>query len=317
MSLWHDIGVVEVQVDRSEGYAVTACGALLIYDILCTMDREVEYVWDSPWCFRTILYALNRYLPFIDTFIAWQMFSGVNSPKECLRGNTALSWFVVLGIIISEAVIMVRTYALWGRCRSVLYGLVALFILTMVPVIAVTYLETASWRYGPSPLSDEKGCFTSSMGRIIFVAYICLIVCETCIMVLTAIKAIKHLRRTRCSWIKRMYQDGLLFYTYTLLTSIINVVVPLAAPSVYANMFVTPQRIFHSVVCGRVLLLLLEQRKDDGDAASTMPVFTSVFGGDALDCTTCTAVSVRLPRPTVISDDIVDCAAFSEKFCDA
>lgn len=34
MSSQYDIGVLEVQVDRSEGYAVTACGALLVRDDL-------------------------------------------------------------------------------------------------------------------------------------------------------------------------------------------------------------------------------------------------------------------------------------------
>lgn len=47
MSLWHDIGVVEVQVDRSEGYAVTACGALLVRDKLTdTMRGDADHCPD-------------------------------------------------------------------------------------------------------------------------------------------------------------------------------------------------------------------------------------------------------------------------------
>lgn len=44
MGLQHDIGVLQVQVDRSEGYAITACGALLVRNKAAdTMHDDADY----------------------------------------------------------------------------------------------------------------------------------------------------------------------------------------------------------------------------------------------------------------------------------
>ncbi|KZP10736.1 hypothetical protein FIBSPDRAFT_1051127 [Athelia psychrophila] len=256
----YDLAILATNVNRNEGYAVTACGALLTYDILTSLDKEVQYVWMTPWSFGTVLYLLNRYLPYVDAFMAVTLFSTTNSPEKCQIGNIVLTWFVVAGSLISEGVLMVRTYAIWGRKRNILFGLIGLWVATMVTVTVITYLEVSSWEYGPSPFPNQSGCFPVHVSKIIFVAYIMLIFCETCIVILTMIKGAQHLRQTRSAWILKMYQDGLLFYFYTLMTSVVNIIVPLTAPPGYENLFGIPQRLLHSLFCARVLLLLFEQR---------------------------------------------------------
>lgn len=42
--------------------------ALLLYDVLLCMDKEVQYVWQSPKTSRKlsrVLYTFNRYMPFL------------------------------------------------------------------------------------------------------------------------------------------------------------------------------------------------------------------------------------------------------------
>ncbi|KZP10747.1 hypothetical protein FIBSPDRAFT_937859 [Athelia psychrophila] len=167
-------------------YAITACGALLTYDILCTLDKEVEYVWNGPWSFGTILYVLNRYLPFIDTFISVKMLSGYNSPEvNFISALEVLVLTVVLGMPHRKYSVNI-TYAIWGRKRSILAGLIAIFIIVFVPAVVVTYLEISTLVYVPSQFAGQSGCFLDRAGAIIFVAYILLILCETWI------KAVQH-----------------------------------------------------------------------------------------------------------------------------
>ncbi|KIM87713.1 hypothetical protein PILCRDRAFT_814403, partial [Piloderma croceum F 1598] len=41
-------------------YSITAVATLLVYDLICTVDQEVEYVWMVPCSIGTIMFVLNR-----------------------------------------------------------------------------------------------------------------------------------------------------------------------------------------------------------------------------------------------------------------
>ncbi|KZP12454.1 hypothetical protein FIBSPDRAFT_936927 [Athelia psychrophila] len=228
----YDHAILATNVNKNGGYTVTACAALLTYDILTSLDKEVEYIWTTPWSFGTVLYLLNRYLPYITTLDV-HLRSTTNSSEACEMGNRVIAWFIVAGSLISEVVLMVRTYAIWGRKQSIFFGLIGLCMATTVPVVVISYLEVASWKSGPSPFPNQSGCFAVYVSKIIYIRYVIFIVCETCIVILTMMKGARHLRQTRSTWIVKMYQDGLLFYVYTLtilVTSIINIIIPLTAP---------------------------------------------------------------------------------------
>ncbi|KAF7361215.1 hypothetical protein MSAN_01153600 [Mycena sanguinolenta] len=237
-----------------------ACATILIYDLACTLDQEILYVWPRPWSMSTALFILNRYLPFVDTFLSLSAKFTRISPEECLMRNETVAWLSVIGILLSEGILMLRTYAIWERNRNVLIFLCALALGVAVPGIAFTHMETKSLQYvrsGPEVL----GCTLAHAGTALIFAYLLIMISETAIAILTAVKAYRDLRRSRIPWILKLYRDGMLFYVYLLLISIANVMVPIMAPSMYANWLGTPQRVLHSVLCSRVLLLILRRRR--------------------------------------------------------
>ncbi|KAJ7689623.1 hypothetical protein B0H17DRAFT_1331723 [Mycena rosella] len=80
-------------------------------------------------------------------------------------------------------------------------------------------------------------------------------------------QSLYSMRYSRESWIVQLYRDGMLFYAYLLAISIANILVPVLAPSMLSNWLATavlspvvpfpsPQRVLHSVLCTRVLLLI-------------------------------------------------------------
>ncbi|KAL0954749.1 hypothetical protein HGRIS_003701 [Hohenbuehelia grisea] len=90
-------------------YSVAASLTLLLYDLLCTLDREIKQFWRTPVTFTTVIFFLNRYLPFVDTTISLMsecfksessgvcplellvlVLSGDYSPKTCERGFKAV-----------------------------------------------------------------------------------------------------------------------------------------------------------------------------------------------------------------------------------
>jgi len=235
-----------------------ASATILVYDLMCTLDQEVLYVWSRPWSMSTALFLLNRYLPFVDTFLSLSAKFTRISPEQCLMRNEAVGWLSVFGIMLSEAILMLRTYAIWERKRSVLVFLCALALSAFLPMAMFVHLETRTLQY---VATDGLGCLLSKAGNILIFGYLMIMVSETAIAVLTAVKAYRDLRRSRVPWVVKLYQDGMLFYIYLLIISVANVVVPLTAPAMFANWLATPQRVLHSVLCTRVLLLILRARR--------------------------------------------------------
>ncbi|KAF9005238.1 hypothetical protein BDQ17DRAFT_386132 [Cyathus striatus] len=88
--------VLDLQVSQLVQSTLVACGTLLIYDLLCTLDQEVAYVWSEKWSLGTFLFILNRYLPFVDTFLSLSYGSDVivkqtvNTPEVGLLGYNLL-----------------------------------------------------------------------------------------------------------------------------------------------------------------------------------------------------------------------------------
>ncbi|KAJ7916487.1 hypothetical protein B0H13DRAFT_1997399 [Mycena leptocephala] len=239
-----------------------ACATILVYDLVCTLDQEIQYVWPQPWSMSTALFLLNRYLPFVDTFLSLSAKFTRISPDECARRNKAVAWLSLFGIMLSEGILMLRTYAIWERKRGVLFFLCGLALCAFLPIVVFVRIETQTLNYTVNPMdSDALGCFLSHAGSILIYGYLLIMVSETAIAVLTAIKAYRDLRRSRVPWILKLYRDGMLFYVYLLVISICNVLVPIMAPPMFANWLGTPQRVVHSVLCTRVLLLILRRRR--------------------------------------------------------
>ncbi|KAF7760848.1 hypothetical protein Agabi119p4_10257 [Agaricus bisporus var. burnettii] len=274
---------------------LVACATLLVYDHLCTLDQEVAHVWSNPLSGGSILFMLNRYLPYVDTFMSLNLqVLSLNDPQSCLKQNTVLTWFIVFGIILSETILILRTVALWGRRRIIIIILCCSSGLTFIPAIVITELEIRSLEYIPSLLPHLPGCRLGRASPIIIFSYILLALSETTVGILTAIQAYRSLRFSHSPWVKQMYKDGLLYYVYVLALSIANVLVAALAPRYLANWLASPQRVIHSVLCNRVLLQILRQRtgtltnrlpvvSPDQDQRRPIPMFTSFIENEEMD----------------------------------
>jgi len=261
-----------------------ACVTLLVYDYALTFQREVELVWKRKWGLGTILFAFNRYSPFIEGVISLSIRFFVLSPQLCGKLSAILTWFIVLGLLTSEFVLMLRTYAIWDRSRTALYILLATGTLVSVLGIVSTEMELRSlkWTHGPG---DDTGCFVSEAGTIIFLAYISLLICETTIAIMTAIKALSHLRRSHSDFVVTLYRDGFLFYLYCIGISLLNIILTVTGPGL-VNWLATLQHIIHSICCTRVLFFIFKSQhrvetwnlEGSGQALPTTSIyFTSIL----------------------------------------
>ncbi|KAJ4463351.1 hypothetical protein C8J55DRAFT_610418 [Lentinula edodes] len=227
---------------------------LLVYDYFCTLYQEIELVWRSPFSLASMMFFVNRYLPFFDRIVSVNFnFNASISAEQCLFQAQAISWLMFIGIVISELILTLRTYAVWERKRSILITLIILTVVFLVPAIVFTELAVSSLRF-----ISHGGCRMTSASNIIFLAFCLLTMYETILAILIAIQACKHLRQTRSRWVTKLYKDGIMFYVYLLVLSCANIVSCLLAPAL-GPWLQAPQRVVHSVLCTRVLFLIFQR----------------------------------------------------------
>ncbi|KZT30325.1 hypothetical protein NEOLEDRAFT_325412 [Neolentinus lepideus HHB14362 ss-1] len=220
-------------------FSIVATGTILTYDLLCTIDEEVEYVWKSRQSLGTVLFYLNRYTPFIDTFISLNLLTGKHSAQACERNFKVILWLIVIGTLISEYILCLRTYALWERRRSIGIALSIIYSGLFAAGIGIISIEAQSLHYEDPPLPDIPGCFMRSASSIVFIDYILILIAETIMVTLTIAKAVKHLRHTRSPLVVTLYRDGILFYFILLTVTIANVIIPVAGPPALINWLAT------------------------------------------------------------------------------
>jgi hypothetical protein len=74
-----------------------ASGTVLVYDYFLTLDQEIALIWSNPLSPPSFMFFLNRYLPFLDTFINISAnFSTSLSPQQCLVQAHAVIWLMFI-----------------------------------------------------------------------------------------------------------------------------------------------------------------------------------------------------------------------------
>ncbi|KAF8554988.1 hypothetical protein OG21DRAFT_969343 [Imleria badia] len=103
--------------------SVVAAVAVFAFDYCLTFCSEVEYVWGTKWEMTRIVFTISRYLPFIASSLTCYD-ALVND--GCGSFILALDAMYSASIVFAEGILIIRTYALWGRNKRVLFFLLFL-----------------------------------------------------------------------------------------------------------------------------------------------------------------------------------------------
>ncbi|KAF9555712.1 hypothetical protein CPC08DRAFT_752925 [Agrocybe pediades] len=277
--------------------------ALVIYDYFCTFDSEVELGWGCPWSTGLFLFYLNRYLPFIDIALFFRPFaSSTISQQECLWLFPLTTWIFTFGMIVPQFIVVLRTYAIWGLRPAIFYILALQSTLTFSSMALVTAWKTFldhnrlhTLITAGYPLPDNIRCQISAMdsgktGRSLSLIFFLIVsVSEVVVLALTFVKAKQHLTQTSHKWVNQLYNNGIIYCTCIVGLSLANCVMTFSATPAYQPLLLPLHRDLHSVLCNRVVFLILKHRKsrsiiepnDRRDqntrVTGTVALFTSVY----------------------------------------
>lgn len=240
-------------------HSYTACATLLVYDLLLLFPTEINYVWlPRPTHPHLLLFALNRYSPLVDMALTINWLLHKSTPADCHRFYIIVSPFALTGIFISQVILMIRTYAIWDRRRAIFWCFIGIGIFCFIPTVICMAMELKTAQFVALP--NHPDCLNVSPPYLLAVAFIFMLVIDTIIALLTLFKGVEHLRRSNHPFLTEFYASGMLFYICIFIISLANILVPMWAPDLigFLSGF---QRIFHSILCNRVMLLILKQRQ--------------------------------------------------------
>ncbi|KAJ6615409.1 hypothetical protein B0H10DRAFT_2041310 [Mycena sp. CBHHK59/15] len=269
-------------------YVKAAFLTALAYDTLLHFGQEYHYVWQSHWSFIKCLYLWTRYSTFIDTIVALQETLDMHrDSSSCSHIVDFTTVFAGVGIGVTEMILMVRTYALYGRSKKLLRFFLMMWLSVAGVNVWAVIKYTASFKT-QAPPSATSSCYLSSTSNIGLVCYVSFLTMETIIVLLTVWKGFHTFSVTNSTFqhthfVTSFYRDGILFYLAILVFFITDVVIQAVAPSGLRFVADTPLRVMHSILsCHLVTHDRAVAHKERVDMSVTGPK-SSVFFADFPD----------------------------------
>ncbi|EAU85186.2 hypothetical protein CC1G_06202 [Coprinopsis cinerea okayama7 len=258
-------------------YFNVASAVILFYEHLITFDEELRSIWTQRWTLSKLLYVFMKYSAFLQVgIIMWQQ-DVVNTDGEaCLVSFHVTAWLFVIGLGIGEMLLSIRTWAVWKKPRlmGILLGIFWVVVWGAIFGILAVFLKTV--RFDPDPNSPFPGCFISNGDPIFFLDYLLLLVYDTVMLILILIPAYKSYRMGGSSeFVRNVYRDGILYYLYLFVLSLINIIVIVKLPFDMSTILSQFERVLHAVFTGRVVLNIHAQSRDREELAS----YVSSVGG--------------------------------------
>ncbi|KAG7089126.1 hypothetical protein E1B28_010834 [Marasmius oreades] len=206
---------------------------LLVYEVIVNLPVEIELIWMRRWSFLTGLYILQRYLPFFDTavMVLHHQFGENLSTRYCTINYNVGGWSFIIGIVLSEIVLTLRVWAVWKRSIPVAIGLVVFFLACWVPCYVLFAQFLSATEFAILPLPNFRGCFIAGGSHILYLCWVLMMVYDTGTLVMILIPGVAAYRRGgRSELVRTVYQDGVIYYAFIFLVSVINVIVILTLP---------------------------------------------------------------------------------------
>jgi len=228
--------IVSLERLRVTSYCYMASFAVLVFDYCLMFDQEVSLVWYSQWNHMEFLFLATRYLPFVDVSLAiWYMF-GPNI-HDCRIIFTTIMWLVIIGAFFAEAVLSLRTWAVWKESRGISIIIPTFFVLAFVAEVLLSSILSHSMNYSDLPLL-HKGCIIPN-----------------------GILAYKQGGRSELS--DTVYRDGTMYYFYLFVLALLNVILVESLPTENVTILIMIERVMHSIFAYRVVLRTRQVASDN------------------------------------------------------
>ncbi|MBW0508732.1 hypothetical protein O181_048447 [Austropuccinia psidii MF-1] len=246
--------------------------AVAVWDWIISFPREYRRIWKAPRSLIKVLYYCNRYYTLANLLFVLYGFNSQMTESECVsfyKWEPGLASFTT---IFAEAILVVRTYALWGRNKYILVILLSgLTIECVVLFFAVTRFQPVPTR-DPLDPNSRGACIAGGGpgGHDWTMAYwVSPIVMDTVMLVLSSIRALQYHRKgVDSSVFQTFLKDGILYYVVVFAVNLINTIF-YALPSQALQAINSPMSLLMtSIMCSHIVLSLRGEERKEVEAVS-------------------------------------------------
>ncbi|KAF5347733.1 hypothetical protein D9756_010232 [Leucocoprinus leucothites] len=216
-------------------YVNLASLTVLTYDWALNLGLEISLVWQSRTSMIKFLYLITRYLAFGDVtlWVYEQVAEGLTA-DNCAVLFSALGWMFTTGFVVGELLLVMRTWAVWGRDRRLGFVILAYYIGMVVAIYVNMGLFIKSVGFIDNVYHGVPGCIVVKASNKLYIDWVLLMVLDIAICALMIIKGCKsYVSGGNSQLMKVVYGEGIMYYVYLVSLSMINVVVILKLPPEY------------------------------------------------------------------------------------
>ncbi|KAG1724739.1 hypothetical protein EDB19DRAFT_294567 [Suillus lakei] len=263
MSYLSEVG--DLQISK---YTNIGSLAILIFDFCITFQDEVHWIWSRPWNLIRVIFTISRYLPFVGSGLTAYAALRVSGPCPPSLAENIIH---IISIVAAEGLLVIRTWAFWGKSKKLLIGLLTYSVATVIAAVAMNILPNHQLISTDISMIPGPCGFESSRNAALVYAILALFECV--ILILTAYKWFHDYWEIRSSIVTTVYGGSMVYMLCIIAITVTNVIIDAAFPVGFTNMFDTLQLVIHSVLASRILFHL---RSSDSHAHETdLPLLAS------------------------------------------
>ncbi|KAL1679563.1 hypothetical protein EV122DRAFT_263596 [Schizophyllum commune] len=196
--------------------------AILVYDHIITLAMEIEYVWLRPKNRASHVFFVFRYTALIVTVLATVLGLWTAPLKTCRAiRNFRFAAFTTMAVVVA-ILIMQRVYAIFGKSKRVLYGL--LLYAAVGSAVILWAISTQKYNMSPSDevlhsvtglrcpvtVSGMNGTDKPSPG--LSAIWITVMVYDFIVFAMTAYKTFGALREPHMPIMQLLLRDGAIYF---------------------------------------------------------------------------------------------------------
>ncbi|KAJ7629970.1 hypothetical protein DFH06DRAFT_1224488 [Mycena polygramma] len=251
---------------------------LFLFEYCLTFFDELRFVWFQPRAVRsasTFLFVVARYAG-----MASAIATLVQTPTTSLVSANLSTALRVIVIVASEAILAVRTWAIWEKNRSIL------IILCIVSVAAVVGNAVLLGRgvNGTHAQTSDGNCIIiiNDKSQSYLITYVVVIAYETITISLSAARLMKWRSQisssTRIPLLEVLWNDGLVYFSWMIGLGILNILLILHGGVAVRTGGAQLQSSIHSILSTRIVLHLAKlpgsRGRPDRGSVSASSLFT-------------------------------------------
>ncbi|KAJ7468443.1 hypothetical protein FB451DRAFT_1256225 [Mycena latifolia] len=252
-----------------------ASAALFLFEYSVTFFDELRFVWFQRFSASTFLFCVVRYVGMASSIVTL-----VQTPTTSLLLANMSTTLRVIVIVASEAILAVRTWAIWEKKRSVLIFLCVISAAALGANVTLVLRGVNATHVVEIPGQD---CIivVDSKSQAYLVPYLVVIAYECITISLSAARIFKWRRQitpaARTPLLDTLWNDGLLYFSWLIGLGIVNVLLIFHGSVATRTGGAQLQTSIHSMLSSRIILhlaTLSARRQQDRTNTHVSSLFT-------------------------------------------